>query len=58
MAEDYPTTLMALEQRFSNDAACREYLETLRWPNGFRLPGLWRDEGGADAVRPLALSRL
>jgi transposase-like protein len=36
--EDYPKTLMELESRFSNDAACREYLFGLRWPDGFRCP--------------------
>jgi transposase-like protein len=36
--EDYPRTLMELEQRFSSEAACREYLETLRWPQGFICP--------------------
>lgn len=57
MAEDYPTTLMALESRFSTDAACREYLEALRWPKGFVCPtcggtkagrmrsGLWHCRG-------------
>ena len=36
--EDYPRTLMELEQRFSSETACREYLETLRWPQGFICP--------------------
>jgi transposase-like protein/predicted RNA-binding Zn-ribbon protein involved in translation (DUF1610 family) len=36
--EDYPTTLIELEQRFSTDEACREYLEALRWPEGFFCP--------------------
>lgn len=47
MAEDYPTTLMALEARFSSDAACREYLEALRWPDGFVCPAC----GGRKAGR-------
>ena len=54
MDEDYPRTLMEMEARFASDAACREYLAALRWPNGFfcpecggvrasRMPnGLWR----------------
>lgn len=35
MVEDYPTTLLDFERRFGNEAACREYLATLRWPDGF-----------------------
>lgn len=34
--EDFPKTLMELEQRFNNEKACREYLYKLRWPNGFQ----------------------
>jgi transposase-like protein len=57
MNEDYPRTLMAMEQRFSSNAACREYLAGLRWPNGFGCPvcggtsagrlrcGLWQCRG-------------
>ena len=36
--EDYPRTLVELEKRFSTDQACREYLFTLRWPDGFICP--------------------
>lgn len=36
--EDYPKTLLALEERFSTEEACREYLFLLRWPNGFQCP--------------------
>ena len=38
MPEDYPRTLVELERRFSDDAACRQYLFELRWPKGFRCP--------------------
>jgi hypothetical protein len=38
MSEDYPRTLLDLEQRFSTDAACRQYLFALRWPAGFVCP--------------------
>lgn len=38
MAEDYPRTLLEMEQRFSSEDACREYLTRLRWPNGFICP--------------------
>lgn len=36
--EDYPRTLGEFERRFSSEAACRAYLERLRWPDGFRCP--------------------
>ena len=36
--EDYPKTLIELEQRFSTEETCREYLFQLRWPEGFRCP--------------------
>jgi len=39
MSEDYPRTQMELERRFSEDSACRLYLFTLRWPDGFICPG-------------------
>ena len=38
MMEDYPRTLMELEQRFSDTAACRDYFFALRWPQGFVCP--------------------
>jgi transposase-like protein len=36
--EDYPKTLTELERRFANDAACRDYLRSLRWPEGVVCP--------------------
>ena len=36
--EDYPRDLLELETRFSTEAACREYLTRLRWPDGFHCP--------------------
>jgi len=38
MAEDYPRTIMELEQRFSTEEECRAYLFSLRFPEGFRCP--------------------
>ena len=38
MAEDYPRTLLEVEQRFSDEAKCRDYLFALRWPEGFVCP--------------------
>jgi hypothetical protein len=34
MKEDYPRTLLELEERFSTVAACIECLRKLRCPNG------------------------
>lgn len=36
--EDYPRTLMEFKERFITEAACIQYLVSLRWPNGFRCP--------------------
>ena len=36
--EDYPQNQMELERRFATDEACRLYLESLRWPEGFVCP--------------------
>ena len=36
--EDYPKTIVEFEARFSQEAACREYLIQIRWPDGFRCP--------------------
>lgn len=36
--EDYPRTLAEFEALFPTEAACRDYLFRLRWPEGFRCP--------------------
>lgn len=36
--EDYPRNRAEFEARFATEAACREYLVKLRWPDGFRCP--------------------
>jgi transposase-like protein len=38
MVEDYPKTLLELEERFATDEQCRAYLAELRWPEGFVCP--------------------
>jgi transposase-like protein len=38
MDEDYPRTLLELENRFATDESCWEYLRALRWPEGFVCP--------------------
>lgn len=51
MEEDYPKDLLEFNSRFSNENSCAEYLEKLRWPEGFRCPGCqstqaWRTKRG------------
>jgi transposase-like protein len=38
MEEDFPLDQLDFEQRFATEEACREYLELLRWPDGFACP--------------------
>lgn len=47
--EDYPRDLGEFERRFAMEAACREYLTQVRWPEGFRCPRC--GHGTAWAVR-------
>ena len=35
---DYPQTVLEFNDRFNHDAACRAYLESLRWPEGPHCP--------------------
>jgi hypothetical protein len=53
--EDYLQDLLELEARFSTEAACREYLFRLRWPDGVFLSVLWQSEGLALIRRPDAV---
>jgi transposase-like protein len=36
---DYPRTVGELRDRFATEQACRDYLVSLRWPEGVRCPG-------------------
>jgi len=45
MKEDYPRTILELEERFGTDEACRQYLMRLRWPQGFVCPRCQGREG-------------
>lgn len=38
MVENYPKTVLEMEDRFNTEAACLEYLWQLRWPEGFLCP--------------------
>ena len=49
---DYPATFSQLQSWFVDDSACRQYLERLRWPDGFccpvcESPEAWRIASGA-----------
>jgi transposase-like protein len=41
--EDYPKTITELEKHFSSEEACRQYLFSLRWPQGFCCPHCGHD---------------
>ena len=36
--KEYPMTLEEFETEFGTDKACRDYIISIRWPNGFRCP--------------------
>lgn len=48
--EDYPRTVLELEERFATDEACLRYLTQLRWPEGFVCPRC-QERGGWPASR-------
>ena len=58
MSEDYPRTLMELEERFSTEEACVDYLAEMRWPEGFRVLGMWRGAGVEGDAITLGLPQL
>lgn len=39
--------MLEFEERFGSEAACREYLFSLRWPEGFRCPRCGHDQSWA-----------
>lgn len=36
--EEYPKTVLEFEKRFATEEACRRYLYSVRWPDGFNCP--------------------
>jgi transposase-like protein len=42
---DYPRTVLEFEDRFATEEACREYLISLRWPDGFVCPACGHRKG-------------
>lgn len=60
MDEDYPRTLLEMEERFRTQDACIEYLRRLRWPDGFSCPRCgshdsWRVRRGLEHCRRCGL---
>ena len=57
---DHPRTFQAMGERFRDDAACREYIRRLRWPQGFTCPHCgeagepWVIKGDGCGVGPAA----
>lgn len=47
------SSLLQFQKRFPNDEDCIEYLEKLRWPNGFVCPNCGHDDGYRLAERRL-----
>jgi len=48
MEEDYPKTLLEMEEQFATGEACRDYLTRLRWGAGFTCPACGGKVGWAD----------
>jgi transposase-like protein len=42
--EDYPRSVEEFERRFATEENCRDYLVSLRWPDGFRCPACKGDK--------------
>lgn len=42
---DFPRSLIEFQRRFPDERACAEYLEQVRWPDGFRCPACGHAKG-------------
>ncbi len=51
--EDYPKSLLEMQDRFSTEEACRDYLFKLRWPDGLVCPCCGSTAGAWPAKRHL-----
>ena len=38
--EDFPRTIEEFDARFGREEACRAYIESIRWPDGFQCPAV------------------
>jgi hypothetical protein len=36
--KEYPMTMEEFEKEFGTEKACRDYIISIRWPNGFQCP--------------------
>ena len=43
--DEYPRTILEFEARFASEEACRDYLMSLRWPEGFQCPACGHPKG-------------
>ena len=50
---DFPLTILAFQQRFGTEEACREYLFASRWPEGFVCPCCGARDAGGETRRQL-----
>jgi transposase-like protein len=50
---DYPSTILEFQRHFGTEDACRGYLFTSRWPDGFLCPGCGGRNVGAETRRHL-----
>jgi len=41
---NFPRNMLEIEEQFSTEQDCRNYLEGLRWPDGFECPGCYSKE--------------
>ena len=51
--EDLPKNLIEFDQRFGKEEACRKYLFSLKWPDGFRCSRCGHRRGWLIAARNL-----
>ena len=51
ISQRFPKSMAEFEERFSSEAACREYLFGVRWANGWRCPRCGVKQGWPNARR-------
>lgn len=49
LLDDFPRSMAEFEDRFDTEAACREYLFAVRWPEGWRCPRCGEGDGWPNA---------
>jgi len=43
--EDFPKTIEEFDERFESEPACRAYIASIRWPDGFQCPACEVQDG-------------